>query len=742
MAKPRILRKLLNTTNAPTPTETWRGKPKDMPVRMNPNSNIPWNRPDSWEQKPVTVDPMPILMDAFHNPKTRAELNAYINRQIARMNFAEFCRQAWHTIEPTTTLMWNWHHQLICDIVQGVLEEWEKAQDDPEYVQKIKNVLINVYPGSGKSRLLSVFLNCWMWLRRPGWKAICLSINEDATLRDARAARDVMRSMWYQAFEPEWKIKADQDAISNFGNTATGERISRPQGARIIGLRADCLAAGTPITTEIGDISIDGIHERLQTGFATRVLSFNHKTNSLEYKRVQASRVIPDGSILTITTSNGAVIRCTPDHRFYTEAGYLAAKDLGGGHVLVNQFLEWDTVKTITLPNAVEDVYDIQVEGNRNFFADNILVHNCLIIDDPNDPKEAENKQAREDINDLWEQNLFNRVNDPMRSIRIGVQQRVNAEDWTGHVIKNTGIWSPENPEGWLHVVIPTEFETSRRCVTPWGSDPRTEEGELIHKERMTAEWLQTERRRLRDKYAGIMQQRPTEASGGAIKREWFGFCRLAKGVSALHDEYGNDRPRPAGCHEGDPYVIKPAVHRVGWDLDWIVISVDAAAKKTERGSNWGMLVMAGKEQRRFILDDRSRRGDILEILVVLRDMIRTWRPDKILIEDKAAGPTLITTLRDELLNGNIKDEYGKPIMTILEAIPANGQFDERIDALIPTIAAGAIHLLDGAPWLQDFVEELAGYPHAATDDRLDACAQAVTFLRDSGDGATILPDW
>ena len=46
-------------------------------------------------------------------------------------------------------------------------------------------------------------------------------------------------------------------------------------------------------------------------------------------------------------------------------------------------------------------VCDIQVEGNENFFANGVLVHNCLIMDDPiKNRQEADSPTYR---NSVWD---------------------------------------------------------------------------------------------------------------------------------------------------------------------------------------------------------------------------------------------------------------------------------------------------------------------------------------------------
>lgn len=64
--------------------------------------------------------------------------------------------------------------------------------------------------------------------------------------------------------------------------------------------------------------------------------------------------------------------------------------------------VERDTVALVRpVRGNGERVYDIQVEGNRNFFADGVLVHNCLIVDDVyKNRADAESELTRETI---WE---------------------------------------------------------------------------------------------------------------------------------------------------------------------------------------------------------------------------------------------------------------------------------------------------------------------------------------------------
>lgn len=980
-----IVSKLLPSPAAPAPAPTKSARPTAAPAPGNrltfpKKEKRPPGRPKSpwladYEARRARGETVPeklaepraedVVLEMMKRPETLAELRRLVDAETCKIRFSEFCRQAWHVVEPSTKLVWNWHHELICCVLQGLFETWlEASQSDGKLTTPVRNSVINCPPGSLKSRLIAVFYPVWCWLRAPGMKLICLSVNEAAAQRDARASRDLIRSKWFQdSFKPTWSLKDDQDAISNFGNTAGGERLSKPSGSEIVGLRGDCVARGSVVATESGDVTVDELHAMSVAGEALPLVWSVSEEGVPELRRIINTRKLPHRPTVLVRT-NDRELRCTADHRVWTPQGYTQAAHLSGrtvsvlrwadlpvaqphastllglpvrdvdvhqlfdavsaprggvrqaekprshGRSVLQQALQDDCVPaggandrlrdlSSSLPHegqakshvlekvsrrtaiareaspssehlsslsgdvpAVElasgvlheslrgrstlgqddgvrqlellgtrrarvrghvvadagsvdqgtrrprvhrvqfngsgagtrgasrrprpheqragepdnalselphqapqvaratvvsvdhqvergrdsevEVYDLQVEGNHNFFANGVLVHNCLIGDDLNNPLESEIENEREHVNLLWDTNQYNRVNDPLRSLRITVQQRTNAGDHTGHVLERQGHWSPENPDGWLNVVLPAEAELARRFVMPEVlaaalrkrlrpqdlvlEDPRTEDGQSIDPVRMPKEYLAAERKRWEGtgNYAGQMQQRPALLEGSILKRNYWGYFRLAGGVREHVDDMETGRPRPAHCDKSEAIVIPPKYQSPGnWDFDWVYLSIDCAAKKTERGSNWGILVVAGKEGRRFVLDDRTQRGDILEIIEILRELIRLWEPTKILIEDKAAGDDLKRRLLAEMSKGDM------PMITLEDVKVGTQGKEERLDSCLSTIANGMVLLRDGAPWLEEFVEEMGLFPHGRRNDRVDALTQILNHAPD-----------
>lgn len=155
-----------------------------------------------------------------------------VRTALARRSLAHFVRAAWHVLEPTTAIEWNWHLQAMCDHVQALLEG---------RITK-GNLLINVPPGSMKSLIVSVFAPAWWWLDHPEWRAIFSSANPRVTVRDSVKCRDLIESDWYrQTFTPQWSLVADQNTKTLYKTTRNGFRMAVSANAKITGDRAHAL---------------------------------------------------------------------------------------------------------------------------------------------------------------------------------------------------------------------------------------------------------------------------------------------------------------------------------------------------------------------------------------------------------------------------------------------------------------------------------------------------------------------
>lgn len=149
-----------------------------------------------------------------------------------------------------------------------------------------------------------------------------------------------------------------------------------------------------------GDTIIEYVDEE-GNDYKTDIVSFIDKFNSgmryyaatydKEYKARAYSLITDAGqtsftdAIYIITDNYGNELKCTPDHKVYsTRIGYISAKDVIPGESLL--IIKDDTTigsHVVSVKIDLVDklpVYDIKVNATECFFANGILVHNCVEI--------------------------------------------------------------------------------------------------------------------------------------------------------------------------------------------------------------------------------------------------------------------------------------------------------------------------------------------------------------------------
>lgn len=133
--------------------------------------------------------------------------------ELARRSLAEFAKQAWHVLEPSTELKWGWALDAICEHLEAV----SNGQS--------KRLLMNVPPGSMKSLLTGVIFPAWEWgpLDRKGLRYLATAHKQDLAVRDNMKCRRLIQSAWYQKLWPV-VLTSDQNAKTKFENDSTGFR--------------------------------------------------------------------------------------------------------------------------------------------------------------------------------------------------------------------------------------------------------------------------------------------------------------------------------------------------------------------------------------------------------------------------------------------------------------------------------------------------------------------------------------
>jgi predicted phage terminase large subunit-like protein len=336
-----------------------------------------------------------------------------------------------------------------------------------------------------------------------------------------------------------------------------------------------------------------------------------------------------------------------------------------------------------------------------------------FIIDDPHNIKTAESNAIRESTLQWFTEVVPTRVNDPDEATFVIIMQRVHERDVSGLILAND--------LGYEYLCLPMEYEDDHPapCRNSIGfTDWRTTPGELLWPERFSQRSvieLKTQLQSWGGIYAeaGQLQQRPSPRGGGMFQKEWWRFYKT--------DATGfNLASRPNGCDDSSAVPLPT-------DFDWVHLTCDAAFKDSKKSSRVSLLVVAGKGPFRFILDNVTDHMSFNETCKAILEvdehtkkpigglLVKWPKIAKVLIEDKANGPAIINLLR-QFVSG------------IIPINPQGGK-ESRASAMEPAIQSGHVLLPDGAPWLVDFVGELAAFPAGKHDDQVDALSQVMTYM-------------
>ncbi len=321
-------------------------------------------------------------------------------------------------------------------------------------------------------------------------------------------------------------------------------------------------------------------------------------------------------------------------------------------------------------------VYDLEVEGQHNFFAGEVLVHNCIVDDPLKSWEAAMSPLQRERVIDWWTGTMESR-REPGAAVVV-ICARWHEDDLTGYLLR-------EAPDEWTDIRLPAI------CDDPENDPLGRAEGEALWPERYPVDELAKRRSAVSlsqgsQVWDAQYQQRPTSPEGGMFGAEWPTIQR----------------------HIVDARSTGEWVR--GWDL-----------AATAAGGDWTVGVLATKlNDGRFVIVDR---------------VAGQWAPDDVraqLVGCATQDPpgTRVVLPQDPGQAG--KDQAQQLIRLLagydVRAEPQTGSKETRAAGLAAQQRAENVLLVEGS-WNRAFITELAGFPRAKHDDQVDAAATAFNAL-------------
>lgn len=437
----------------------------------------------------------------------------------------------------------------------------------------------------------------------------------------------------------------------------------------------------------------------LEHGWRARLSTYAERMSGGKWKPTRFHRFIADVSQLSVAKGGARIIITSPPRHGKSELC---------SHWLPTWFLDWFPDKRVIITSygdalassfsrKVRDEIQLNERTITKARADSTAVNewatdkgggmiaagvggpvtgkggDLIVVDDPHKSwEEALSPTRRQSVIDWFNSTLYTRA-EPGASIII-VTTRWHEADLAGHLLK-------EHPNEWTEIRLPALAEEG----DPMGRGV----GEPLCPERYTLVDLMAIKEAIPPlMWDALFQQRPTHIGGNIVKTDWWQHWDV------LPDKF-----------------------------DLIVQTWDATFKKTEHGSFVVGLLLCVKWPLIYIVDERRGRWDFTHTIDEIRAATvnwtsRSWRADEILVEDKANGSAIISTL-------------AKEIAGIREVQVDGGDKAARMIAETPSISRGQVLLpLESLrPWVTEFKAELERFP-AEPNDRGDALSQGLSFIR------------
>lgn len=308
-----------------------------------------------------------------------------------------------------------------------------------------------------------------------------------------------------------------------------------------------------------------------------------------------------------------------------------------------------------------------------------------FVIDDPHNVKRAESEADLESRLQWFTEVVPSRVNDLDRSAFVVIMQRVHERDISGHIIASE--------LGYDHLMLPMEYEPSRKCYTRIGfEDPRTEEGELLFPERFSEQGIEELKHQLASwggQYAisGQLQQSPVPRGGGMFKVDKEEIYARMKEVA------------PKG---GEP--IR------GWDI----------AGSTRKRSPYTASVRMKMVGNTIYIENVTRERKEIE-----------EAEEHILVTARTDGFGVIQDLPQD--PGSAGKSQKRALAKKLEGLhffitTETGSKEDRAVPFASQWNAGNVVLCKG-DWNEPFLAELASFPRGEYKDQVDAASRAYSRL-------------
>ena len=392
------------------------------------------------------------------------------------------------------------------------------------------------------------------------------------------------------------------------------------------------------------------------------------------------------------------------DSMLLTSDGKLAEDFGSSNRSIAKQW--WEKVFGVQVSKSTASKTEIGVEEDKGIMRFKGITGTFVgrgavlnIIDDPYPNEEYVNsKTMREKTISTVRNDIFTRARGKadIGCIRFVIHTRRHEEDLIG-VLDKEFITADESPDGvarkkWRNVTIPyfavddkdplgrkvgEPLAPKRGMDTRWGLNKRSDVG-------------------LRTWNAQYMQN-PMLDNGSIFKREWFKEYR------------DNELPMM---------------------FENVVLSCDLSNQNTANADFAAFQVWAYNDGNFYLLARGKKRCSFTEQVEIIKTFILRYKSIRmVLVEKKATGTAMVDYLKE------------KTNITVVGYDPGYQKKDSRASAASVQFEAGRVYLPSEKkdPTIENYKNELMGFPNLAHDDEVDATAQCLIYLSEKKRGRVII---
>lgn len=340
---------------------------------------------------------------------------------------------------------------------------------------------------------------------------------------------------------------------------------------------------------------------------------------------------------------------------------------------------EWyQTLWPLRLSRKAETSFENVYRGTREgvpFASLTAKRGDVLMIDDPHSLDQSESEADRTKAVRRFFEGGQNRLNDQEKSAIAIVMQRLHEADLTGALLARES--------GFVHLMIPMEFEIERRYHTPLATaeyqrDPRRKDGQLLDPNRFSDKVLEPFRVE-EYSWAGQYQQRPAPREGGMFK---IGQIEVVDSVPA-GAKYVRGWDIAGSTRKTSPYTVGA---KLAWDGQVVyIVEIRRERAAIDRAEN--LIVTTAFEDTRTVKQS------------IPQDPGSAGKSQKLHLSNRLAGLEFIFSTE-------------------------TGAKEDRAIPFASMVNAGSVRMVK-ARWNVPLIDEMRNFPGSTYKDQVDALSRA-----------------